>query len=930
MIPGLAPQLTDLPPNLASSVDAMLRGFGFLQLYSHQKEAFTAVSSGIHTVVATPTASGKTLIYNLPVFDAVARDPEARALYIYPLKALAQDQLAAFLQWSKAIAPPVPTAAIYDGDTNSYQRRKIRRDPPNVIMTNPEMVHLALLAYHEQWRVFFGNLKFVVIDEVHTYRGMLGAHVAQSIRRLHRICAYYGACPTFICTSATLADPGRLAGQLIDAPVKTVSQSGAPQGDRHIVLIDPLNSPAQAAISLLKAALARQLRTIVYTQSRKMAELISMWVRQRSGRWREKISAYRAGLMPQDRRHIEKRLKNGDLLAVVSTSALELGIDIGDLDLCVLVGYPGSMISTWQRSGRVGRQGQPSASILIAAENALDRFFIYHPQAFWDGEAESAVINPYNTVALKAHLECAAAELPLDEDEPWVRQPPVRAVLDLLERNGTLRRTVDGAHWHARRRRPHLSVHFRGDGKNYRLVDASTSDPIGEIDSHRLYREAHPGAVYLQQGETYLVESIEPEQQLVRMRPAILDYYTRVRADTDVVIEQVQDRKTVGSISVYMGALKVTDHITAYDRVSTRTGKTLTQIPLDVPPLTFETQGIWFDIHPETCREIAERGFDLMGALHAAEHAAISMMPLFVLADRNDLGGLSTSFHAQTGQATIFIYDGVPGGAGFSSQAFVRAAELLRHTRTAVSRCPCESGCPACVHSPKCGSGNYPIDKAGAVLLLHLLLRPRPAPSKIPAMALPTAGTEATAPGKRLPCHFGVFDLETQRSAQEVGGWRQAHRMRISCGIVFDSRNNEFAVYDEGHVDELIDHLKRLDLVVGFNSKRFDYNVLAGYSDFDFSQLPSLDLLECVHQYLGYRLTLEHLAEATLGMGKTGCGLDALRWWREGNLEKIRDYCRMDVCLTRDLYLFACRNGYLIYQDRQGIRFRIPLDVTLG
>jgi DEAD/DEAH box helicase domain-containing protein len=928
LVAGRPLQSADWRKVLSPSVIAMLQRLGFSQLYSHQLEAFKSISSGIHTVVATPTASGKTLIYNLPLFEQLTRDATVTALYVFPLKALAQDQLDTFGRWARAVGAPAPSAAIYDGDTNAYQRKKIRRQPPNVLMTNPEMVHLSLLAYHEQWQSFFKRLKYVVIDEVHTYRGMLGAHMAQTLRRLQRICRHYGACPTFIFTSATLADPGRMAGQLIDAPVAAITQSGAPQGNRHIVLIDPSSSAAQAAILMLKAAMARGLRTIVYTQSRKMAELISLWAQQRSGVFRDKIKAYRAGLMPGDRRDIEQRLKNGELLAVVSTSALELGIDIGDLDLCILVGYPGSMMSTWQRSGRVGRKGQKSALILIAAQDALDRYFMSHPESFLNGQAETGVVNPYNRVALQAHLECAAAELALSAGEPWTRHPEVRPVIDLLEREGLLRRTAEGHHWYSRRRRPHLQVHFRGYGQNHRIVDGVTGDPIGEIDAHRLYREMHPGAVYLQQGETYLVESIEPAQLLVRVRPARLDYYTRVRGDTEVEVLEIRDRKTIGCTQVHTGTLKVTDHITAYDRVQTATGQTLQQIPLQVPPTIIETQGIWFDIDEVARHRVVGRAFDFLGTLHAAEHAAIRMMPLLVLADRNDLGGLSTPFHSQTGRAAIFIYDGVPGGAGFSEQAFARADDLLRYTRQALEQCPCETGCPSCVHSPKCGSGNQPLDKAGAAFLLHHLQQSQPGVRpELYAIARPPAIRPVPGAAAKTT-RFGVFDLETQCSADEVGGRHQAHRMRVSCGIVYDSRYDRFDVYDEARIDHLIDHLKHLDLVVGFNSKRFDYKVLSGYSDFDFLNLPSLDMLESVRAHLGFRLSLDHLAAATLGVRKNGTGLDALRWWREGLVDKIIDYCRMDVCLTRDLYLFARRTGYLIHQEGDGMKFRIPVDAS--
>nr|MDA8142284.1 DEAD/DEAH box helicase [Desulfobacteraceae bacterium] len=515
ILQGQEAQVRPVRGFLAPSEAELLQRIGFDSLYTHQAEAVEAIAAGEHTVVATPTASGKTLIYNLPLFQAMARDSQARALYIFPLKALAQDQLATFSQWAERAVSASPTAAIYDGDTNAYQRKKIRLQPPNVLFTNPEMVHMSLLAYHDRWQAFFRHLRLVVIDEVHTYRGMLGSHMAQVLRRLRRVSAFYNAAPTFVFTSATVANPGHLAGLLTGLEVHTIRESGAPRGERHVVLIDPQDGGAQAAIGLLKAALVRQLRTIVYTQSRKLAELIAIWAQQRAGQWSSRISVYRAGLLPQDRRHIEQRLKSGELLAVISTSALELGIDIGDLDLCILVGYPGSMISTWQRGGRVGRQGQSSALIFLAAENALDKYFIAHPQAFWQGEAETAVIHPWNSKALEAHLECAAAELPLQRDEAMMAKAEVTQAANRLLHNGVLRASADGLTLFARSRRPHLSVHLRSTGERYRIVDSATNSTIGEIDTHRLYHETHPGAVYLHQGNSYVAEDINLKQRCV-------------------------------------------------------------------------------------------------------------------------------------------------------------------------------------------------------------------------------------------------------------------------------------------------------------------------------------------------------------------------------------------------------------------------------
>ncbi|MCJ8501264.1 DEAD/DEAH box helicase [Desulfatitalea alkaliphila] len=916
-----------MPAELHPGVKAVLTRLGFDRLYSHQAAALSAVLAGRHTVVATPTASGKTLIYNVPLLDAVARDPHARALYIFPLKALAQDQFNTLVHWAGQVDDPsrAPGAAIYDGDTNDYQRRKIRRAPPSVVITNPEMVHLALLPHHDLWAPFFRHLQLVVIDEVHTYRGMLGAHMAQVVRRLRRVCDHYGAAPVFVCASATVADPGRLAEQLIGLPVTTINESGAPQGGRHLALIDPEESPSRAAIQLLKAALSRRLRTIVYTQSRKMAELIALWVQEGRDPQAAKVNVYRAGLLPEARRRIEARLKSGDLLAVVSTSALELGIDIGDLDLCILVGYPGSMTATWQRSGRVGRQGQPAGLIMIAGQDALDHYFIATPEAFFQGRAEAAVVNPINRTALAAHLVCAAAELPLAVDEPWIGLPAVAAVVAELASTGELRTTADGLQWHAARRRPHLKVHLRGSGLRHRIVDPASNSTIGEIDDLRLYREAHPGAIYLHEGVTYRVETVDPPHQVVYASEMQVDYYTRVLARSDVDVVQEEARHDLATCRVCIGRLRVTDQVTGYETVRSANGRPMQRIPLDAPAHVFDTEGIWFEVPAAALRAVTAAGSDTMGALHAAEHAAIAIMPLLVLADRNDLGGLSTNYHPHTGSAAIFIYDGIPGGAGFSREAFVRAVDLLHRALQVIERCNCDNGCPACVHSPKCGSGNQPIDKHGARLLLEALAPP-PATAPPPMPATPPAPTVVTC-SRRNPQqhHYGVFDLETQRSAEDVGGWHMARKMKMSCGVVYDSRADDYFVYLEKDMAALVEHLSRLERVVGFNIVRFDYQVLAGYTLFDFERLQTVDLLTLVRQTLGHRLSLDHLARATLGATKSADGLDALRWWREGRMDQIIDYCREDVRITRDLYRYALEKGHLIYSDRQGIRFRVPL-----
>lgn len=901
----------------------MLATLGVQNLYGHQEKAIKLIRNGTHTVVATPTASGKSLVYNLSLFEMLIKDPEARGIYIFPLKALTQDQHKGFDRWASAASPLKATAAIYDGDTSAYKRKKIRQSPPNVIMTNPEMVHLALLPYHHQWSDFFRHLKLVVIDEVHTYRGLLGSHMSQVLQRFKRVCAYYGSEPTFVFTSATVANPDELARQLCAMPVSSVQESESARGGRHLVLMDGSDGPAQTAILLLKAAMARQLRTIVYTQSRKLAELITIWVQQSSGQWTDKISVYRAGLLAPERRQIEQRLKSGDLLAVVSTSALELGIDIGDLDICILVGYPGSMIATWQRSGRVGRKGQEAAMVLVGGNDALDQYFLSQPDAFFNGRAESAVINPFNPVVQMPHLICAAAELPIKNNEEILLHQKSAICIERLEHNGQLLRTHDGQTLHSMQQRPHRKVDLRSAGRCYTIV--ADEQVIGELNEFRLYRDAHPGAVYMHQGLTYLVGEVDDITRIVRVQPSKVSYHTRVRSDTDVKILETYISKSSINTCIFSGQIKVIDQVTDYQKIDTVNGRNLGYIQLSVPPVIFSTDALWFEISSEVCRQVTQKGFDLMGTLHAAEHAMIGMMPLLVLADRNDIGGVATPWHPQNSKATIFIYDGIPGGAGFSRQAYKLALMLLQTALGCIERCSCKSGCPACVHSPKCGSGNQPMDKSGASYLLELL-----ASSAIETpMTETTKSTDRKAQPKPLEPpkeqRYGVFDLETQRSAQEVGGWHNAHRMLVSCGVVYDQLDDSYTVYLEDQVDELITHLKELDVVVGFNSKRFDYRVLSGYSNFDFSSLPSLDLLELVYKRMGFRLSLDHLANETLNAQKSGSGLDALNWWQQGRVDKIISYCRKDVEITRDLYCYARDKGYLVYRKKDAGRFRVPM-----
>ena len=931
VLPGVQPVYSKRDHLLTDNTQKILDDLGIEALFHHQAEAMNLLKKGHHTVVSTPTASGKSLIYHLPVIEQIISKPSSRSLYLFPLKALAQNQFHWLESLFKLMDGGKVRAAIYDGDTNSYQRKKIRNDPPNILLTNPDMLHLSLLPFHLQWELFFSNLDFVVVDEVHTYRGAMGSHMGQVFRRLLRVCKFYKKTPQFVFTSATVANPKQLCQQLTGLSVNGVDRSGAPMGNRHIVFIDPKkDNPAQTTILLLKAALARELRTIVYTKSRKYAELIALWVQRQAGRFASRISAYRAGFLPQERRHIETRLVKGDLLAVVTTSALELGIDIGDLDLCILVGYPGSIVSTWQRGGRVGRKGQDSAMVLVAAEDALDQYFLRNPDDFLKRSPETAVINPHNPQILASHLTCAAAEFPLAIDEKFIDDPAGSQAINNLLKDKRLFISADGRYYHSGRKYPHRQVDLRGAGKRYRIISTESKENIGEIDGVRAFRESHPGAIYLHQGKAYSVADVDMKRHTITVERSKHGYHTRVRSDKDIQIIDVFEARTVFGASAYVGKVKVTEEIMGYEEIQTSTGKVLNYKPLDLPPLIIETDGCWFIFSDHIQKEIPHQNLHIRGGLHAVEHTAIGILPLLVMVDRGDIGGFSTLFHPQTKGASIFIYDGVAGGIGTGRAVFEQAEALFKKSLTTIETCKCEKGCPSCVHSPKCGSGNHPIDKlAAAWILTKAIAAPTPeltsADITLFELTHPTqTSLPLSIPSKK--CRFGVFDLETQKSASDVGGWQHADQMRISCAVLYDAKKDDFFEYVEGQIPQLIDHILRLDLVVGFNLERFDYKVLSYYTDLDFSRLPTLDLLQIIFNQLGFRLSLNHVASATLGAQKSADGLMALTWWQQGRISQIIDYCREDVRITRDLYLFGQENGYLLFRNKNNTLMRVPVN----
>ena len=934
IVPAKPPEHADPSSPLPGPLAAALRGAGVGRLYTHQVEALEAARAGANVLLVTGTASGKSLGYQLPVLEAILADPSARALFLFPIKALEQDQrksLEALIPFGSGIR-----AEIMDGDTPSHRRAKLRADPPHILITNPDILHLSLLPGHEQWPGFFTHLKYVVVDELHTYKGIFGSHVAHVLRRLRRVVAAHGARPQFVACSATIANPAEFAGRLFGLPFHLVESDGAPRREKSFLLINPTGSPYGEATDLLLRLVRKGFKTIAFAKARKIAELITMWAREADATVGGKLRTYRAGYRPEERRAIERGLFAERLGGVVSTSALELGIDVGGLDACLLVGYPGSIASTWQRGGRVGRGGREALIILVALPDALDQYFCRHPEDFFGRGFEAAIVDPGNRQILAGHLESAADEIPLRPDEARALWGDVTEAIHELAGQGRLNLSGDGTEWYARRRRPQRLVNIRGIGESFAILGPDGGS-VGTVDGGRALSECHPGAIYLHQGRQYEVTALDLAQRNVRVQPVTVDYYTQSLATKETEILETFRFKEGPAFTARVGRLKVTAQVTGYDKRRIHGQDKLASYPLELPPVSFETVGTWLELPEGLPGAVGGRGLHFMGGIHAAEHAMIALLPLFALCDREDVGGISIPLHPQVGRPAIFIYDGYPGGIGLAERGYDVLEPWMRETLRLLQDCPCESGCPSCVQSPKCGSGNRPLDKAAAIFLLEVCLGDRHVPALRAAGALdgagagrvrplPGAGHDAT-PGPVL-----ILDVETRRSAEEVGGWDQREKMGLAVAVAYDVEAGLHRVYLEGEVDALLEDLRGARLVVGFNVKRFDYGVLRGYlprptgRPIDLAALPTLDLLEEVHARLGFRLSLAHLAQETLGVAKTADGLQSLQWVKAGELDKVIAYCKADVEITRDLYAFGRTHGYLLYRDARGRPVRVPVD----
>jgi DEAD/DEAH box helicase domain-containing protein len=708
----------DLDPRVASALVAT----GVTALYRHQAEAWEAARRGENVVVTTGTASGKSLAFNLPVLDAIAREPKTRAIYLAPTKALGQDQARALSELVlKGLKP-----GIYDGDTEVERRWQIRKWA-NLILTNPDMLHVGMLPHHDRWGDVLHNLRYVVVDEAHVYRGVFGSHVANVLRRLRRLARVYDAEPQFLLASATIANAGELAEALTGEPATVVERDTSPKSERDVViwnppLLDPelglRASPLGDAARLLSELTSRGLRTICFAKSRRAAELIHRFTVDRVGRETgQRLAPYRAGYTPQQRREIERRLVEGELLGVTATDALELGIDIGLLDCAISVGFPGTVASLRQQWGRAGRRGRGLA-VLVASDDALDQFFAREPDALLSRRVEAAIVDHTNPRILDPHVLSAAFEAPLDEADADTLGPQALERAALLPE---LEKTSAGFVWKGRDY-PAARISLRsGDPESFTVVDASTGSLLGLVERERAYGTVHDGAVYLHLGEQYVVEELDLDGRVALVRPATVDWYTQVKKETETTIEEPLRVEHRLGVELSWGRVSVSEQVIAYARKSIRDGSTIDIVPMLMPETTFETEAIWFCPEPSQLDGL-EQMPKLLGTLHAAEHTLIALLPLWAMCDRWDIGGLSTNVHYQTARPTIFVYDGHAGGVGITARGFASFEGWVEDTTALLRQCPCSSGCPSCVQSPKCGNLNEPLDKAGARTLLERML----------------------------------------------------------------------------------------------------------------------------------------------------------------------------------------------------------------
>ncbi|WP_221640410.1 DEAD/DEAH box helicase [Actinoallomurus bryophytorum] len=733
-VPAREGRHADWPSWVPRLVVDRLRHAGISEPWEHQAQAADLAHEGTSVIVATGTASGKSLAYLLPALDAVFSG--GTVLYLSPTKALAADQLRAL----RGLKLAQLRSSTFDGDTSAEDRTWVRQYA-NYVLTNPDMLHRTMLPGHARWAPYLRRLRYVIVDEAHGYRGVFGSHVAQVLRRLRRICARYGTSPVFVLASATASSPGASASRLTGVPVAEVGDDASPRGATSFALWEPpltelrgehdapirRTATAEAA-DLLADLVVEDVQTLAFVRSRRGAESVALGAKRAlaeiSPSLPAQVAAYRAGFLPEERRALEKALRSRSLVGLASTNALELGVDVSGLDSVIICGWPGTRASLWQQAGRAGRAGQDALAVLIARDDPLDTYLVHHPSAIFGTPVEATVLDPDNPYVLAPHLCAAAAELPLTENDLSMFGPTALEVVSDLVRRGMLRHRPAGWFWTKRQRASELADIRGAGGPPVQVVEEATGRLLGTVDEPSAHTTVHDGAVYLHQGESYVVRTLDLDDSVALVSAADPDYTTTARDVTDITILETLRSTSWGEAELCFGTVEVTRQVVSYQMRRLASGQVLGEHPLSLPPRTLRTRAVWWTLPEEALAALGD--VDVAGSAHAAEHASIGLLPLFATCDRWDIGGVSTAMHPDTSRMTVFVYDGHEGGAGFAERGYERAGAWLRSTREVIAACECEYGCPSCIQSPKCGNGNDPLDKHGALDLLDALLKQAP------------------------------------------------------------------------------------------------------------------------------------------------------------------------------------------------------------
>lgn len=710
-IPAKEAQYVPFPESMDARIPEVLRQRGIDQLYTHQREAFDRVEAGEDICVVTPTASGKTMCYNLPVLNAILKTPDARALYLFPTKALSADQVSELYELIENIGADVKTYT-YDGDTPAAARRQVRQ-AGHIVVTNPDMLHSGILPHHTKWVKLFENLRYVVIDEIHAYRGVFGSNLANVIRRLMRLCRFYGSNPQFICCSATIANPEELAHTLIGRPVSLIDKSGAASGEKHIVFYNPpvINKQLGIRKSVLRETLSvasmlvdNDISTIVFGKSRLTVEVLTRHLKERvrdpmgnSGC----VRGYRGGYLPTLRREIERGLRKGEVRAVVSTNALELGIDIGQLDACVMCGYPGTVASTWQEAGRAGRRRDTSLTVLVASSSALDQYIVNHPEYFYGRSPENALIHPDNLYVLLGHVKCAAYELPFEEGEEYAQGVSTKELLDYLCEEQVLNLTGGRYYWMAEEF-PAADLSLRSvTSENFLIIDITRPEHrvvIGEMDRYTVPMLLHEHAIYMHEGQQYQVEKLDFAQKKAYVRSVDVDYYTDADLNTSVKVIDVLKEQPLGGGQLACGEVIVTWLVTMFKKFKLDTQETLGFGPVDLPELEMPTTACWWALDETVTHGLSMD--DLQGGMLGIANALRQILPLYLMCSPRDICVQYRVRDPFTKLPTILVFDNYAGGIGLSERVYGMRSLIFADVHDLILHCPCESGCPSCVGAP--------------------------------------------------------------------------------------------------------------------------------------------------------------------------------------------------------------------------------------